>query len=799
MNIELDNLPLTKFDISTLIDLLTHRAIHQPNQIAYTFLIDGHTKEISVTYQELDRQSRAIAQALTRQSPSKLQSNSNIGSRVLLLYPPGLEFIAAFFGCIYAGRVAVPVYPPRPNHSLSRLQTIIADAQATMALATTTVLCDVQRGFAEFPDLHNICWIATNNIENDLAQEWCKPAVNSDTLAVFQYTSGSTGTPKGVMLTHGNLLHNSTLIHQYFEHSNNSQGVIWLPPYHDMGLIGGVIQPIYGGFPVTLMSPVDFLQKPYRWLQAISRYKATTSGGPNFAYDLCVHKITDEQRASLDLSSWEIAFNGAEPIRAETLEQFTAAFEPCGFRKEAFYPCYGMAESTLIVSGGLKISQPVYKNIKANALEQNQIVPASKEKDKTLTIVSCGQTRLNQKIAIADPEKLKSCLPGQVGEIWVSGKSIAQGYWNRPEQSKLNFQAYLSDTGEGPFLRTGDLGFLEDGELYITGRIKDLIIIRGRNYYPQDIEQTVQTSHPALRISHGAAFSVEVEENELLVITQEVKRNYLRKLDVNQVVTAICQAVAQEHEIQVYGILLLKTGSIPKTSSGKIQRYACRKGFINNSLNVVSDWTASPRMKSEFRNLQAELNQIEQHLQTNKLSTNDASGVNSQAQKVSVVEASRFQTSNSQKISRAEETQAEDISALQIQDREIYSQNLHNQEIHNWKMLPNSDNRLEVIQNWLSVKIIDYLKANSTHINVDNIDIQKPLSTYGLDSLALIELSAQLENWLGYRLSPTILYEYSTIKTLAQYLDCLQSQKLETKIDELSDGEIDSVLQKLLN
>ncbi len=774
MNLKLDNLPLTQCEISTLIDLLTHRAIDRANQTAYTFLTDGHTKEISISYEELDRQSRTIA--------SKLQLNSNIGSRVLLLYPPGLEFVAAFFGCIYAGRVAVPVYPPRPNHSLSRLQAIIADAQATIALTTAGVLSHVEQGFAEFPDLHNISWIATDNIknndigndnvENNLAQAWRKPAANSDTLAVLQYTSGSTGTPKGVMLTHGNLLHNSTLIHQYFEHNNESQGVIWLPPYHDMGLIGGIIQPLYGGFPVTLMSPVDFLQKPYRWLQAISRYKGTTSGGPNFAYDLCVRKITDEQRANLDLSSWEVAFNGAEPIRAETLEQFTAAFAPCGFRKEAFYPCYGMAESTLIISGGLKTSQPIYKSIKANGLEKNQVIPATKDNQKILTLVNCGQTRMKQKIAIADPEKLTSCAPGQVGEIWVSGKSIARGYWNRPEQTKLNFQAYLSDTGEGPFLRTGDLGFLEDDELYITGRIKDLIIIRGRNHYPQDIEQTVQRSHPALRMGHGAAFSVEIEGNELLVITQEVKRNYLRKLDVNQVFIAICQAVVQEHEIPVYGILLLKTGSIPKTSSGKIQRYACRRGFINNNLNVVSDWTASPSMKSEFRNLQAELKKIEQHLQTSKIST--------------------LFTDNTSGVSDREIG----LQDEKICDREIFP-NPHN--LSNSHNFPNSYNSVEVIQNLLLEKIIDYLKANSSHINIENIDIQKPLTTYGLDSLALIELSAQLENWLGFQLSPTILYEYPTIENLAQYIDSLHSRKLEAKIEKLSEQEIDSVLQKLLD
>ena len=367
-----------------------------------------------------------------------------------------------------------------------------------------------------------------------------------------------------------------------------------------MGLVGGVLQPLYGGFPVTLMSPVDFLQKPLRWLQANSRYKATTSGGPNFAYDLCVRRITDEQKATLDLSNWEVAFNGAEPIRADTLERFAAAFEPCGFRASAFYPCYGMAETTLIVSGGVKATQPTIKIIQGEPLEQNQVVPAFNQKDGTRTLVSCGQTRLEQQIVIAHPETLKICLPDEVGEIWVSGDSVAQGYWNRSEETEHTFKAYLADSGEGPFLRTGDLGFLHDGEIFITGRIKDLIIIRGRNHYPQDIELTVEQSHAALRLSHGAAFSVDVDDVEQLVIAQEVERSYLRNLNVNEIVTAMCQSVAQQHEIQIYAILLLKTGSIPKTSSGKIQRYACRTGFLNNSLDVVSDWIANPRMKTKF-------------------------------------------------------------------------------------------------------------------------------------------------------------------------------------------------------
>ncbi|WP_250121428.1 fatty acyl-AMP ligase [Chroococcidiopsis sp. CCMEE 29] len=577
---------------ATLVELLRTRGQNQPKQTAFTFLQDGETESDSLTYQELDRLSRAIA--------AQLQSSTVPGERALLLFPPGLEYISAFFGCLYAGVVAVPAYPPRPNRSLARLQTIVADAQASVALTTTSILSNLERQFAQAPELKTLRWLTTNQI-GDLAEEWQEPAVSGDTLAFLQYTSGSTAAPKGVMITHSNLLHNLGLIHQCFEHTSNSRGVIWLPPYHDMGLIGGVLQPLYGGFPVTLMSPLVFLQNPLRWLRAISRYRATTSGGPNFAYDLCVRKITPEQLTTLDLSSWEVAFNGAEPIRHETLEQFAATFEPCGFRRQAFYPCYGLAEATLIVSGGLKIAQPVVKTVQTAALEQNRVVQADAEVDNTRTLVGCGQALRYQQIAIVHPEKLTQCADGQVGEIWVSGPSIAKSYWRKPEETQRTFHAYLADTGEGPFLRTGDLGFLEDGELFVTGRLKDVIIINGCNHYPQDIERTVEQSSPSIRQNCCAAFSVDIGGAEKLVVVAEVERRYHTRqaaypastaadshlLETEVVIQTIRRAVSKHHDLQVHTVLLLKPGNIPKTSSSKIQRHACRIGFLNRTLVEV--------------------------------------------------------------------------------------------------------------------------------------------------------------------------------------------------------------------
>ena len=579
--------PLDKF--STLVELLAYRAQNQPQQKAYTFLGDGETEAISLTYRELDQKARAIA--------SCLQSLGTAGERALLLYPPGIEFISAFFGCLYAGVVAVPAYPPRPNMNLLRLQALVTDAQATLALTTESLLANLESRLAENPELASVRWLSTDKIDSNFSSNWQEPKLEKDTLAFLQYTSGSTGTPKGVMISHGNLLYNERLIKIAFGHTDKTIVVGWLPLFHDMGLIGNVLQPLYIGVPSILMSPVAFLQKPLRWLQAISRYKATTSGGPDFAYDLCVRKITPEQLSSLDLSSWEVAFNGAEPIRAETLERFASYFAACDFRREAFYPCYGMAEATLFISGGLKTSPPVLYQVEAASLEENRVVAPSESEQGTKTIVGCGYSYLDEKIAIVDPESLTECPVGKVGEIWVSGASVATGYWYRPEQTQETFQAYLADTGKGPFLRTGDLGFWQDGELFVTGRLKDVIIIRGQNHYPQDIELTVQKSHPALRQNCGAAFTVEQNSQQRLVVVQEIERAYLRQLDIKEVVGNITEAAIDNHGLQIYAIVLIKPGSIPKTSSGKIQRHICRRRFIDGTLNEVSYGSIQDQIK----------------------------------------------------------------------------------------------------------------------------------------------------------------------------------------------------------
>jgi natural product biosynthesis luciferase-like monooxygenase protein len=562
---------------STLVDLLSRRAIEQPDRLAYTFLADGENEESRLTYSELDRRARSGA--------ALLQSMGAAGERVLLLYPPGLDYVAAFFGCLYAGAVAVPVYPPRQNKTISRIASIIADARPAVALTTSRILSRITPLLAAASDLNSIRWQCFEEDSDSAQSDWQERAITGDTLAFLQYTSGSTGAPKGVMLSHRNLLHNSALLAHSFEYTSESYCVSWLPVYHDMGLIGGVLQPLYGGYPCTLMSPASFLQRPVRWLEAISRCRATISGGPNFAYELCVRKIGFEHLPSLDLSSWSTAFNGAEPIRADTLNRFAELFAPCGFRREAFFSCYGLAEATLIVSGSKKSDSPIIKYFRSEELARHKGIESTAEDGTPL--VGCGRGLLDTQVTIINPETFTKLSPEQVGEVWVSGGSVAEGYWNRPDETIQTFRAFTSDTLEGPFLRTGDLGLLQNGELFITGRLKDLIIIRGLNHYPQDIEQTAVRSHPALRPGCGAAFSMEVKGEERLVIVQEIDRH---QADSDAIIDRICRTVAEEHELQPFAVVLIKSGSLPKTSSGKVQRRACRAAFLNGTLERVAEW-----------------------------------------------------------------------------------------------------------------------------------------------------------------------------------------------------------------
>ncbi|MDO9264154.1 MAG: beta-ketoacyl synthase N-terminal-like domain-containing protein, partial [Desulfosalsimonadaceae bacterium] len=582
------NLPEFMTHVNSYADLLQYRAKHTPEKILYRYLGDGENESIRMTYREMDQKARGIA--------SMLLSICKPGDRALLLYLPDLDYIAGFMGCLYAGVIAVPAYPPDPSRlpqTLPKLKAIATDAGADVALSTQLIVGFAQDLFAGEPELEKIKWLATDDLPMLSADLRQLPELSRKHLAFLQYTSGSTGIPKGVMVTHGNLMENAAMIKTGFEDSEKTFGVSWLPPYHDMGLIGGILQPIYLGAGTILMSPLMFLQKPFRWLAAISRYRGTTSGGPNFAYDLCVRKISPEEKKGLDLSCWQVAFNGAEPVREETLKSFADAFSECGFRKEAFYPCYGMAEATLFISGGQKMAALKRIRIDANAIGFHRAVKHPETAAARKTLIGCGQAQAGEKVVIADPSTLTPCPDGHIGEIWVSGPNVTQGYWNRPSETAQTFHAHLSGTGDGPFLRTGDLGFIDNKALYITGRIKDMIIIRGRNFYPQDIETTAEKSHPGLRQGCGAAFSAELEGEERLVVVYEARRAEIGPEEARQMIHAIRRAILDAESLNVFAFWLLKPKSIPKTSSGKLRRHACKEGFLSDSLETIAKWQGS--------------------------------------------------------------------------------------------------------------------------------------------------------------------------------------------------------------
>jgi natural product biosynthesis luciferase-like monooxygenase protein len=571
--------------VSALID---GQARRRGDQLLYRFLrtgdVDGATQEW--TFADLDHRSRAVG--------AVLQDAGAAGERALLVYPPGLEFIEGFMGCLRAGVIAVPTYPPDParlDRTLPRLRAIAQDSGARYVLTTRQTLAMAAAILPAAPQLAALRWIATDDLTPAHADAFRAPALGGDDLAFLQYTSGSTGDPKGVMVTNANVIHNERAIAQAFRHDERSRVVGWLPLFHDMGLVGNVLQPLFCGIPCTLMSPLAFLQRPLRWLHAVSHFGGTSSGGPNFAYELCVRKVRPEDRARLDLRSWTMAFNGAEPIRERTLARFAEAFAEAGFRREAFYPCYGLAESTLIVTGAGAQREPVIHAFSASALERGRaelVAPDAGGAPEARALVSSGQAALDQRIAVVDPATGSALPDGGVGEIFVASPSVARGYWERPEETARAFGATLA-SGEGPFLRTGDLGFLWRGELFVTGRLKDLIIIRGRNHAPQDLEQTVEAAHAAVRGGCVAAFALQGEgadAEEQLGIAAEVDAARAGG-DLAAVAAAIQRAIAEVHGLAVAQLALLAPAGISKTSSGKIQRRATRAALAAGALPVL--------------------------------------------------------------------------------------------------------------------------------------------------------------------------------------------------------------------
>ncbi|MEE8525842.1 MAG: AMP-binding protein, partial [Thermoanaerobaculia bacterium] len=563
-------------ELTGLVDILLRRAEHQPDRRAYVFLADGEEEAESFTYRALEESSRALAVELRRRAGA--------GERALLLYPPGLAFIPAFLACLRAGIVAVPASLPRPRRGSVRFAGILRNARPRLALTTAARLDRLRSMSAALPAGADLEWIATDAVGPPAPSEGCPERPASAAVAFLQYTSGATGDAKGVGVTHAALAANERAIQRAFGQSQDSVVAGWLPLHHDMGLIGNVLQPLWSGGLAVLMAPLAFLQRPRRWLAAIGRYRATTAGGPDFAYGLCVRKIPPAERRGLDLSSWRVAFDGAEPVRAATLDSFTEAFAPHGFRRRAFYPCYGLAEATLFVSGGVPERPPVVRHLEAAPAGLPDAAAGGGE-GEAQPLVSSGRAWPGEEVVIVDAEG-RPAAAGRVGEIWVAGPSVACSYWGREQESRATFGARFAD-GRGPYLRTGDLGLLGlDGELFVTGRLKDLMILRGRNIYPQDVETTATASHGALRPDAAAAFSVEADGEERMVVVCEIERR--REREAAAAAAAVRRAVLEEHQAALQEAVLIRAGTLPRTTSGKVRRGACREDLLAGRLARVA-------------------------------------------------------------------------------------------------------------------------------------------------------------------------------------------------------------------
>lgn len=580
-----------KANCESFVDLGCVYAEKMADQPFLTWLENGNLESHSFTFGQLDKEARALAATLrlTLDKRPHSEIKANAYPAALIATKPGPGFVVAFFGCLYAGIAAVPIPSLKKQDNDDRILPFLNNSEAKLIIA--------DEESADVIENHQDATIVTlESVDISFANDWQFPNIDGDSVAFVQYTSGSTGNPKGVVVTHRNLMSNERMLAGAFDHNESTVIVSWLPVFHDMGLIGNLLQAFYVGIRCILMSPQAFIAHPIRWLKAISQYKATTSGGPNFAYDLCVARTTEEQRKNLDLSSWKIAFNGSEPVRADTIRNFTQAFANSGFKKEAMYPCYGMAEGTLFISGSPYDQAPTMLKVDKDELNFDRISIVDslpEEKANTITLVSSGITYQDCDTRIVCPNELRQLADNQVGEIWVSSVSVASGYKNQKALSVETFQASIKDCGQGKaFLRTGDLGFIHEQQLYITGRRKDLIIISGRNHYPQDIEFTAIKSHTDIAACQAAAFSVDAGNAECLVVMLYINTRIIDKIDLETVAQLVKRNIAKEHQISLYDLIITQT-RLPLTTSGKIQRTKSRQMYLHGGYDV------SYRMKNE--------------------------------------------------------------------------------------------------------------------------------------------------------------------------------------------------------
>ena len=552
------------------VDLLTEQAARYGDKIAMAFMDDGENVTDTVTFAQMAERARCLAVELNRRLP--------VGSRVLLLYPSCIDYMVGFFGCLCAGMIAVPIFPPRNSKHNVRLEAVSRDCDAAMGLTTSRQLPHIRESLLASPELSGLEILCTDEVKTDVG-DWFRPAVSGSTIAFLQYTSGSTGMPKGVMVSHGNLVYNERMIQTAFQSHNESIYVSWLPLFHDMGLIGCMLHAYYLGATCYFMAPTSFLKRPMRWLEAISRFRGTVSGGPNFAYELCSTKACETK---LDLSSWQVAYNGSEPVRYASLQRFGEVYASHGFDPCSWVPAYGMAESTLVVTAGNGHQPPLVRHLDKVMLGARLVVPI--DGGEGVAAVGCGTNLLEQTIRIVDPVTLEVCPPDRVGEIWLAGPHIAHGYWQRPDATRETFQAHIAGSGEGPFLRTGDLGFMHEGQMFIAGRLKDMMIVRGVNYYPQDIEAGIEAAAAEIQPSGVAVFAIEGAAGERVVAVAEVRRSAMRSLDRRRLVATIRQWVQDQHELALSDLVFIRQGSLPKTTSGKVQRSQAKLLYLTRDL-----------------------------------------------------------------------------------------------------------------------------------------------------------------------------------------------------------------------
>jgi acyl-CoA synthetase (AMP-forming)/AMP-acid ligase II len=555
----------------SLVALLARRAETQPDERAYLFLSDREEETI-LTFRELHNAAQALA--------ARLSGIVRPGDRALLVFPAGVEFMVAFFGCLIARVIAVPMMPPRRQSARDSSAGIMANCEPAIVLTSAAFAArnDLQERFAR-EGLH---WMMVEPRPIGSASAGL-PAPQANDIAFLQYTSGSTSDPKGVAVTHANLLANLEMIRISLGNTRQSTYVNWVPLYHDMGLILNALEALYVGALCVLMAPNAFMQRPLNWLRAIHRYRAEVGCSPNFGYDLCVSRYRADQMEGIDLSSWKVALNGAEPVHAETIKRFSATFTGHGFAPNAAFPAYGMAEATLLIAGGGRGAGHVTRAVSSTSLQNHAVGEPSDQVD-TQILVGCGRALAGERITVVDPDSRKRLPPDRVGEIWVSGANVARAYWRNAEATATGLNAVIDGDSDGAnWLRTGDLGFLDaNGELFITGRIKDLVIVRGINHYPQDIEHTVQALHPALRQNGGAVFSAPDERgDEELVVVQEIERTARHSIDAAEMKGLIREGITGQHELFARHIVLIKPGALPKTTSGKIQRSLARRLWLD--------------------------------------------------------------------------------------------------------------------------------------------------------------------------------------------------------------------------